>query len=143
MVLSVERNVMQSEYDESGIKSMIYQQNKFKQFVNLMEEHSPQEGLNLASAENVGTIKSSVTKSRNPTCDLPMILVVGQGRKICFAGDQKYDFAAGDVLVLFYPMAMETEIVEASPDKPFLSAGVAMDLGRMADVLMRIDQMHS
>lgn len=37
-------------------------------------------------------------------------------------------------------MAMETEIVEASPDKPFLAAGVAMDLGRMANVLMRIDR---
>ena len=121
---------------------MIDQQNKFKQFVRLMEQHSPQEGLNLASAENIGTIKSSVTKNRNPTCDLPMILVVGQGRKICFAGDQTYDFAAGNVLVFFYPMAMETEIVEASPDKPFLSAGVAMDLGRMAEVMMRIDQIE-
>jgi AraC-like DNA-binding protein len=32
------------------------------------------------------------------------------------------------------------EIVEASPDKPFLAAGFAIDLGRMADVLLRIDR---
>lgn len=119
---------------------MIYQQNKFEQFVNLMEQHSPQEGLNLTSIESFGTIKSSITKSRNPSCDLPVILIAGQGKKICYVGDQTYDFNVGNVLVLFYPMAMETEIVEASPDKPFLAAGVAMDLGRMADVLMRIDR---
>jgi AraC-like DNA-binding protein len=34
-------------------------------------------------------------------------------------------------------MAVETEIVEASPDKPFLAAGIRMDLGRLADVLLR------
>lgn len=119
---------------------MIYQQNKFEQFVSLMEQHSPQEGLNLTSIESFGTIKSSITKSRNPSCDLPVILIVGQGKKTCYVGNQKYDFSVGNVLVLFYPMAMETEIVEVSPDKPFLAAGVAMDLGRMANVLMRIDR---
>ncbi len=58
-------------------------------------------------------------------------------------GDRKYDFSVGDVLVLFYPMAMETEIVEASADKPFLAAGVAMDLSRITNILMRIDQIDS
>ena len=119
---------------------MIHQQNKFKQFVNLMEQYSLQEGLNFIGTESFGTIKSSRPKSKSCTVDQPMILIVGQGRKICFLGDQKYEFSAGNVLVLFYPTAMETEIVEASPDKPFLSAGVAMDMGRMADVLMRIDR---
>lgn len=119
---------------------MIYQQNKFKQFVSLMAQHSPEEGLNFTHIENFGTLKSSKPKSRHPSCDPPVIFIVGQGKKTCFVGDQRYDFTVGDVLVLFYPMAMETEIVEASLDKPFLSAGVAMDMGRMADVLMRIDR---
>lgn len=119
---------------------MSYQQNKFNQFVNLIEQHSPQEGLNFTDIENFGTLKSSVIKRRNPTCDPPVILIVGQGKKVYFAGKQAYDFSVGNVLVLFHPMAMETEIVEASPDKPFLAAGVAMDMSRMADVLMRIDR---
>lgn len=119
---------------------MSYQQNKFEQFVSLIEQHSPQEDLNFTHIENFGTLKSSIPKSRHPSCDPPVIFIMGQGKKTYFVGDQKYDFIAGDVLVLFYPMAMETEIIEASPDKPFLAAGVAMDLGRMADVLMRIDR---
>jgi len=119
---------------------MNYQEDKFNQFVKLMETYSPEEGLNLVGTENFGTIKSSVPKSKTCTVDEPVILIAGQGRKTYFLGEQEYDFSAGNVLVLFYPIAMEAETVEASPDKPFLSAGVAMDMGRMADVLMRIDR---
>jgi len=42
---------------------------------------------------------------------------------------------------MLYPMAVEVEFVEASPEVPFLAAGVVMDLGRMADVLLRIDRL--
>lgn len=119
---------------------MIYQQDNFEQFVRLMAQYSPQEELNYSIIENFGTLKASMPISRHPTCDPPAILVVGQGSKTCFVAGKRYDFEAGDVLVLFHPMAMETEIVAASPEKPFLAAGVALDLGRMANVLMRIDQ---
>ena len=119
---------------------MTYQQEKIEQFVSLMERYSPQEDLNFSAIENFGTLKSSMPRSRHPSCDPPVIFIVGQGRKSCYVEGKKYDFTVGDVLVLFYPMAMETEIVEASSDKPFLAAGVAMDLGRLADVLMRIDR---
>ena len=119
---------------------MIYHQNKIEQFVSLLEQHSPQEDLNYSIIENFGTLKSSMPRHRHPSCDPPAIFVVGQGSKTCFVGGKKYDFKVGDVLVLFYPMAMETEIIDASPDKPFMAAGVAMDLGRMANVLMRIDR---
>ncbi|MFT5196634.1 MAG: AraC-like DNA-binding protein [Candidatus Promineifilaceae bacterium] len=119
---------------------MLYQQNQIEQFVALMERHSPQEDLNFSMIEHFGTLKSSMPRIRHPSCDPPAIFIVGQGKKTCFVGGKKYDFNAGDVMVLFYPMAMETEIVEASPDKPFLAAGLAMDLGRMANILMQIDR---
>lgn len=119
---------------------MSYQQKKIEQFVSLMERNSPQEELNYSIIENFGTLKSSFPRSRHPTCDPPAIFIVGQGRKSCFVGGKQYDFKAGDVLILFYPMAMETEIVAASPDRPFLAAGLAMDLGRMANVLLRLDR---
>ena len=103
---------------------MIYQQNKIEQFVALMEQHSPQEEVNYSMIENFGTLKSSVPKRRHPTCDPPVILVVGQGRKSCFVGGKKYDFKAGDVLVLFYPMAMETEIVALPSAVVLLKYGI-------------------
>ncbi len=119
---------------------MTYQQNKFEKFVRLVEKHSPQEGPNYASLDGIGTFKASTTHPRNPAVDPPAIWIVGQGKKFCYVGNRKYEYRAGNALVMLYPMTVEVEIVEASPDKPFLVAGVAIDLGRMTDVLLRIDR---
>lgn len=72
--------------------------------------------------------------------EIPAIIVVGQGRKFSYVGDQAYDYRAGKVLVGFYPIPAEMEIVEASPEKPFLLAGLSIDRVRMADVLLRLDR---
>ena len=119
---------------------MTYQQDKFEKFVSLVKQHSPQDGANLSFLENVGTYKASANVERTPMVDFPAIWIVGQGKKICYVGDQRYDYTAGSVVVMFYPMPVEYEILEASPDKPYLVAGVLIDLGRMADVLLRIDR---
>jgi AraC-like DNA-binding protein len=68
------------------------------------------------------------------------IWIIARGKKTCYAGDQKNDYSPGNVAVLFYPMSVEYEIVRASLEVPYLVAGDAIDLDRMADVLLRIDR---
>lgn len=119
---------------------MTYQQNRFEEFLRLIEKHSVQEGANYSALEGFGTYKASAPQSKYPAVDIPAIWVVGQGKKFCYVGEQKYEYRAGSVVVMFYPLPVETEIVVASPEKPFLVAGVAIDLGRMAEVLLRIDR---
>jgi hypothetical protein len=48
----------------------------------------------------------------------------------------------GNVVITFYPMAVETEVVEASRETPLLIAGLAIHTARMADVLLRMDQIE-
>lgn len=121
---------------------MVYSPNKIEQFIEFTAQNSPQDGWNFSIIENFGTLKSSLPISRHPTCDPSAIFVIGQGSKTCYVGGKQHEFKVGDVLVLFHPMAMETEIVGASVDKPFLMAGIALDLERMADVLLRIDRLE-
>lgn len=119
---------------------MAYQAQKLEKLVSLMEQHSSQEGENYSSLEGFGTYRASTTQGRNPIVDLPAIWIVGQGKKYCYVGDRRYEYSAGNVVVIFYPMAVEVEIVEASPEVPLLVTGVAIDLGRMAEVLLRLDR---
>lgn len=119
---------------------MNYQIKKFKKLVSLVKQHSPQEGLNYSSIEGFGTYKASTIHGMKPAVDLPAIWIIGQGKKVCNVGEQTYDYSAGNVVVMFYPMVMESEIVEASSEAPFLVAGVVIDMARMADVLLRIDR---
>lgn len=121
---------------------MNYKINKFEKLVSLMQDHSQQDGANYSSLEGFGTYKATSTHGKSPAVDVPAIWIIGQGKKACYVGDQTYDYRAGNVVVMFYPLAVETEIIEASPEMPFLVAGVAIDMGRIADVLLRIDRIN-
>jgi AraC-like DNA-binding protein len=121
---------------------MNYKQENFKKFIDLVDQQSSQEGVNLTTLENVGTFKASTTQDRQPFVDPPAAWVIGQGEKICHVGNRKYEYHAGKAVVMLYPMAVEYEISAASPEKPFLVAGVVIDMGRIADVLLRIDRLE-
>jgi hypothetical protein len=41
---------------------------------------------------------------------------------------------------MLFPMAVAGEVIEANPDRPCLAGGIRIDLGRMADVLLRIER---
>ena len=117
---------------------MTHQREKFDRLLGLVAAYSEKEGVNFAGHPNFGTYKVSSTEARKPAVDQPAIIIVLQGQKDCYVGDKKYEYSAGNVLVMLYPMPVEAEIVLASPDSPFLVAGILIDLGRMADVLLRI-----
>jgi AraC-like DNA-binding protein len=121
---------------------MTYQTHKFERLVSLVKQYSSQEGPNFASLEGVGTFRQSSTHGRIPFIDPSAIWIVVQGRKFCYVVERKYDYIPGNAAVLFYPMAVEYEIVKASPEAPFLAAGVLIDLGRMAEVLLRLDRIE-
>ena len=119
---------------------MTHQREKFDRLLGLVAAYSEKEGVNFAGHPNFGTYKVSSTEARKPAVDQPAIIIVLQGQKDCYVGDKKYEYSAGNVLVMLYPMPVEAEIVLASPDSPFLVAGILIALGRMADVLLRIDR---
>ena len=119
---------------------MDYQISKLEKLAKLIEKHAPNEGVNGTAVNGLGTFKASQTSERAPTMDIPAIIVVGQGRKLSYIADETYDYHAGNVLVGFYPIPAEMEIVEATSEAPFLLAGVSIDMSRMADVLLRLDR---
>jgi AraC-like DNA-binding protein len=119
---------------------MTHQSHKFEKLVSLMDQHSPQEGINLTPISDFGTFKASTTQMRSPVIDAAALFIVGQGRKNCYVGNRVFDYSPGKALVMFYPLAVEVEFVEASPEVPFLAAGVRVDLGRLAEVLLRLDR---
>ena len=120
---------------------MAYQRSKLGELSRLVLKHAPEEGVNSTTISELGTFKMSQPLKRNPSMDIPALIFVAQGRKYSYVGDQVYDYRVGSVIVGFYPIPVEMEIIEASPEKPFLLAGVSIDLSRIADVLLRMDQL--
>jgi len=119
---------------------MFYQGAKLEQLVTLLTQHSPQEELNPVGSENFATYRVSAPRERTPALDEPAIIIVGQGKKNCYVGDRKYVYDRGRVIIVFYPMPVEAEFVDVGPDRPFLAAGVRIDLGRLADIMLKIER---
>jgi AraC-like DNA-binding protein len=67
------------------------------------------------------------------------IVLIGQGNKSCYVGDQAFNYGAGDILVTMLPIPVETVVTEASADKPLLAVAVGIDFARLANVLMKIE----
>ena len=120
------------------------QENKLGKLVSLLEQHAPAEGIHETRLkDDVITFRMSTTYAKTPTAHEPALVIIGQGKKNCYVGDQKYNYSAGNLLTVLLPMPLETELVEATPEKPFLAAGVRIDLSRMADILLRIERAES
>jgi hypothetical protein len=117
-----------------------YQIHKLEKLAAFVEQYTPQEGINFTPIKSLGTYRASTTQDRAPEIDIPAIVIVVQGKKACYLGDQTHFYEAGKVLIGLYPIPVETEIVEASPEKPYLAVGVTFDMTRMANLLLRIDR---
>jgi AraC-like DNA-binding protein len=73
----------------------------------------------------------------------PGIVILGQGKKHCYLDGKKYDYSAGNYLSLFLPMSIEVAVVEASPQKPLLMAGIKIDSLKIANILLKMDRIES
>lgn len=119
---------------------MNYTPEKFTELSQLIAERTLKDGPNPLGLEHVWSFKFSSPISKSPIIDQPAIWVIAQGKKACYVGDAEYKFSAGDGGALFFPMALDFEILDASPKEPFLMAAVFMDLSRVADILLRLDR---
>ena len=110
------------------------------EFVALLERHTPHEGLNWTSLPSVGAYRQSKPDEEHSAVYEPALLILAQGKKICYVDGHAYDYSAGRYLCLFLPMPVEVAVVEATPAKPLLMAGIRMDLLRIANLLLKMDR---
>ena len=117
-----------------------YSKNRMEEFVALLERHAPTEGFHQTDVYELVTFREEEPKGMCASVYEPGIVILGQGKKQAFLDGRKYDYSAGNYLSLYLPMPIEVEVVEASPEKPLLMAGLRMDLIKIADILSKIDR---
>jgi AraC-like DNA-binding protein len=119
---------------------MSYSEEKMATFTALLEKHTTQEGFNLTDIPDVITYRESHKPDRCALVYESAVMILGQGKKHCYVDGQTYDYGVGNYLSLYLPMPIEAEVVEASPEKPLLMAGIKIDLVRIANILIKMDQ---
>jgi AraC-like DNA-binding protein len=107
----------------------------------LLRSLASREGIQPTLLDGVNLMRVSQPLPRMPVLYEPGIVIVGQGRKRGYLGDQVYTYDAGNYLVLSVPLPFECE-TEASPEKPLLAVSIRVDLAVLAELLMKMDAGH-
>lgn len=89
--------------------------------------------------EGLTILRSDHPKPPSHLIFKPALCIVVQGAKWSTFGDRRFDYRAGQALVVSLEVPSSGRVVEAAPGKPYLSVVVEFDLAVMRDVLEGLD----
>ncbi len=85
-------------------------------------------------------LRSDHVKRTNFHICKPALCIVVQGAKWTMFGERRFDYQAGQVLVVNVEIPAFSTIVEASPSEPYLGVIVEFDLAIMREVVNSLDE---
>ncbi|WDD95692.1 AraC family transcriptional regulator [Burkholderia sp. FERM BP-3421] len=112
-----------------------------RRMIELLTRLAPREGFTQASLEGVYFIRADRPMPRRPVLYEPSIIVVCQGRKHGYLGEQTFVYDPRQYLVLSVPLPFECE-TQATPDEPFLAISIRVDLSVIAELAILLDETH-
>jgi len=96
------------------------------------------EGFSPSNLAGVQFIRSNKPFPRMPVVYEPSIVIVGQGRKTGYLGNQVYKYDPFNYLVLSVPLPFECE-TQATPEEPYLAVSVEVDPVKVGELLIEMD----
>lgn len=106
--------------------------------VALLHDLAPDEGYNLTALPSVRILRSDRALSRTPVLYDPGIVIVCQGRKRGYFGDQLFVYDAHHYLAVSVPVPFTME-TDATPQRPLLALYLHLDFTLAAEVAAQID----
>lgn len=113
--------------------------NNRRRLARLLDEVAAQEGIQQTPVEGVRVVRHTEPRPRTPAIYEPMIVVIGQGRKRAYLGDEVYVYDPFNYLVLSVPLPVECEW-EASPEEPLLLVGINVEPVMIGEMILEIDE---
>jgi AraC-like DNA-binding protein len=110
-----------------------------RRMVALLAALAPVEGYNLTALPDVRFLRSNRPLARTPVLYDPGIIIVCQGRKRGFLGDDIYVYDAQHYLAVSVPVPFTME-TEASAAEPMLAIYLRLDFNVAADLMLQLDE---
>lgn len=113
-------------------------QERQARMIALLDRLAPCEGYTLSALDGVKFMRADQPIARMPVLYEPCIVIVCQGRKKGYLGDQFYIYDANHYLVLSVPLPFESE-TEASAKEPMLAVAIRIDLREAAELVLALE----
>jgi AraC-like DNA-binding protein len=110
-----------------------------KRMVALLRALAPDEGYNLTALPSVRILRSDRALARTPVLYDPGIVIVCQGRKRGYFGDQLYLYDEQHYLAVSVPVPFSME-TDATPERPLLALYLHLDFTIAAELAAQIDR---
>ncbi|QXI31590.1 AraC family transcriptional regulator [Pseudomonas vanderleydeniana] len=107
--------------------------------VRLMEQLAPLEGYNLSPLDDIRFLRSNRPLTRTPVLYEPGIVILCQGRKRGYLGEDVYVYDAQQYLVVSVPVPFTME-TDASEDEPMLAVYMRLDFKLAGELVVEIDR---
>ncbi len=108
------------------------------QMVQLMSRLAPLEGYNLSPLDDVRFLRSNRPLTRTPVLYEPGIVILCQGQKRGYLGDEVYVYDAQHYLVVSVPVPFTME-TDASAAEPMLAVYLRLDFTLAAELIQQLD----
>ncbi|QHA89407.1 AraC family transcriptional regulator [Serratia rhizosphaerae] len=109
-----------------------------RQMVTLLDRLTPHEGYNLTALPDVRFLRSNRPLLRTPVLYEPGIVIVVQGSKRGFLGNDVYLYDAQHYLMVSVPVPFTME-TDASAAEPMLAIYIRLDFNLAADLMLALD----
>jgi AraC-like DNA-binding protein len=110
-----------------------------QRMVSLLKALAPHEGYNLTVLPDVRILRSNRALTRTPVLYDPGIVIVCQGSKRGYFGDQIYEYDEQHYLAVAVPVPFTME-TRATPQYPLLAIYMHLDFSLAAELMLQIDR---
>ena len=110
--------------------------------IKLLLNLAPNEGYTLSILDGVKLMRSNRYMQRMPVLYEPSIVVVLQGKKVGYLGDQVFHYDPQQFLVLSLPLPFESETIGTS-EEPMLAVSIRINLSVVAELILSLDSIYS
>jgi AraC-like DNA-binding protein len=97
-----------------------------------------EDGVQSSAVPGLSLIRATAPSQPLPTVYHPSVCVVVQGRKHAMLGDEVYVYDPLQYLVVSMSLPMLGQIIEASPERPYLCLRIDVDQGLLNDLLVQM-----
>ncbi len=91
-----------------------------------------------SSLKGVKFFRSDKPIPRRPVAYEPSIIIIAQGHKIVYVGDEAYRYDPYNYLVLSVPLPLDCETI-GTPEEPLLGVSINVDLSTVSELLIEMD----
>jgi AraC-like DNA-binding protein len=109
-----------------------------KRMIRLLEPLARNDGINDSVLNDVKFVRSGKNLPRHSIIYETFIMIIAQGRKIVYLGDEVYNYDPENYLVVTTPLPMECETF-ANPEEPLLGLWIKVDPVMISELLMKMD----